>query len=253
MSETAMDALARQAAAYVRGRPDYPAEIEGWLRRELDIGEGKIAVDLGSGTGKFLPRLLATGAKVIAMEPLVQMRSHLVSLHPGVDAMEGRAQAIPLADASVDAVTCAQCFHLFATDEALQEIRRVLKPGGALGLIWNIRDTTEPWVTSVVEIMAPYDQSIPHYESGAWKAVFPARGFSELRDVRFANPQTGSPENIIVDRVLSTSAIARLAEAERNRVVSKIWDLIAASPELTGKQTITFPNHCYAYGCRKEG
>jgi SAM-dependent methyltransferase len=253
MSETATDALARQAAAYVRGRPNYPVEIEGWLRRELGIGEGKIVVDLGSGTGKFLPRLLATGAKVIAIEPLIEMRSHLGNLHPGVDAIEGRAQAIPLADASVDAVTCAMCFHLFATNEALQEIRRVLKPGGALGLIWNIRDTTAPWVASVVEIMAPYDQSIPHYESGAWKAVFPARGFSELRDVRFANPQTGSPEKIIVDRVLSTSSIARLPQAERDRVVSRIWDLIAASPELTGKQTITFPNHCYAYGCRKEG
>lgn len=253
MSENPADVLARQAAAFVRGRPDYPAEIESWLRSELGIGEGKIAVDLGSGTGKFLPRLLATGAKVIAIEPLIQMRSHLVTLYPGVNAIEGRAQTIPLADGSVDAVICAMCFHLFATNEALQEIWRVLKPGGPLGLIWNIRDATEAWVAGVVEIMAPYEQGIPHYESGAWRAVFPARGFSELRETRFANPQTGSPEHIIVDRVLSTHAIARLPQADRDNIVAKLWDLIAATPELAGKPTVTFPNDCYAYSCRKTG
>jgi ubiquinone/menaquinone biosynthesis C-methylase UbiE len=176
-----------------------------------------------------------------------------VALHPGIDAIDGRAQAIPLADGSVDAVTCAMCFHLFATNEALQEIRRVLRPGGSLGLIWTIRDTAEPWVARVVEIMAPYDHSIPHYESGAWRAVFPARGFSKLREARFANPQTGRPENIIVNRVLSAHSIAKLPETERDRIVAKLWELIAASPELAGQRTVTFPNHCYAYCCRKEG
>lgn len=252
MSERTAEVLTRQAAAYVKGRPDYPVEIEGWLRSELKLGKGKIAVDLGSGTGKFLPRLKATGANVIAIEPLIQMRSHLVALHPGVDVREGRAQAIPLADSSVDAVICAQCFHLFATTEALEEIRRVLKPGGAFGLVWNIRDTREPWVASIVEIMAPYDQgSTPFYESGEWKASFPARGFSELKESRFANPQTGSPANIILDRVLSTHSIAKLPQVERDRIIARTWDLIAASPKLAGKETVTFPNHCYAYSCRK--
>ena len=210
MSETAADVLTRQAAAYVKGRPDYPAAIESWLRSELGIGEGKTVVDLGSGTGKFLPRLLATRAEIIAVEPLAQMRSHLVTLHPGVAAVEGRAQALPLADSSVDAVTCAQSFHLFATDEALREIRRVLRPGGSLGLVWNIREGAKPWVASIIEIMAP-SHGTPHYESGAWKAVFPAPGFSTLRETRFANPQTGSPEHIIVDRVLSTLDCATAA------------------------------------------
>lgn len=260
MSETADDRLAAQAMAYVRGRPDYPVAVEDWLRRELGLGKGKVAVDLGSGTGKFLPRLTATGADVIAIEPLAQMRSQLVALHPEVDAREGRAQAIPLADASVDAVTCAMCFHLFATGDALAEIRRVLKPGGALGLLWNIRDAATPWVASIIDIMAPYDHGAPrfqsgawstHYESGAWRSVFPAPGFSKLRDKTFANDQTGSPESVIIDRVLSVSAIAGLPRAERERVVARIRDVIAATPELAGKQQITFPNTTHAYGCRK--
>jgi SAM-dependent methyltransferase len=253
MSEFAGEILKRQAAAYVRSRPDYPVEIEGWMRTELGIDEGKFAVDIGSGTGKFLPRLLATGAEVVAVEPLAAMRSHLIARNPGVGAIAARVQALPLADCSVDVVSCAQCFHLFATADALKEIQRVLKPGGVLLLAWNIRDSAKPWVAHVIEIMAPYDdQNTPHYESSAWKAAFPATGFSELQNIRFANPQTGPAEKIIVDRVLSTHSIAKLPKDERDRIVTRLWNLIAASPELAEQPAITFPNHCYAYWCRKE-
>lgn len=100
-------------------------------------------------------RLLAVGADVIAIEPSGAMRSRLQALFPRVDVRDGRAQAMPLADRSVDAVICAQCFHWFASREALAEIRRVLKPGGSLGLAWNIRDATTPWVARLIEIMAP--------------------------------------------------------------------------------------------------
>jgi SAM-dependent methyltransferase len=250
MGNPAGDVLAAQAAAYVRGRPGYPAQLDDWLRRDLGLGEGKLAIDLGSGTGKFLPRLLATGAKVIAIEPLAEMRSHLEALHPQIDARAGRAQAIPLADGSVDALVCAQCFHLFATPEALKEIRRVLKPGGALGLVWNIRDANVPWVASIIEIMAPYEHEIPHYESREWRKLFPHPGFSALREHRFTNPQTGSPENVIIDRVLSTYSIAKLPKEKRDRIIAGLWDVIASSPELMGKQQITFPNETYAYSCR---
>ena len=251
MGQATDDVLAAQIAAYARGRPDYPIEIESWLRDELGISAGEVAVDLGSGTGKFLPRLLATCAKVIAIEPLAQMRSALIAIHPGVDAREGRAQAIPLPDGSVDAVICAQCFHLFATIEALEEIRRVLKPGGVLGLVWNIRDATVPWVASIIGIMAPYDHGNIPFEAQEWKKLFPAKGFSALEEQSFANPQPGPPETIVVDRVLSTSAIAKLPQEERERVITSIRDVIASTTELAGREQITFPNTTYAYSCRK--
>src|SRR5690606_37054894 len=102
--------------------------------------------DLGAGTGKFVPRLLETGARVVAVEPVAAMRAEFARRHPGVELHGGSAEAIPLADASMDAVVCAQSFHWFATARALSGIRRVLVRGGVLGLAWNVRDETVPWV-----------------------------------------------------------------------------------------------------------
>jgi len=250
MNETEGGIPASQAAAYVRGRPDYPLALEEWLRRDLGLGEGKVAIDLGSGTGKFLPRLLAVGAEVMAIEPSAAMRSQLEALFPTVDTRAGRAQAIPVADGSVDAVVCAQCFHWFATDEALEEIRRVLKPGGSLGLVWNIRDSTTPWVARVIEIMAPYDPGTPHFESGEWRKPFPRDGFTALREHTFANPQFGPPEKVIIDRVLSVGSIATLPPEERERVIARVQEVIDHTSELAGKPEITFPNTTYACDCR---
>ena len=138
------------AVNYVEGRPEYPPEIEEWLTQDLGLSAGKTALDLGAGTGKFSPRLLATRATVIAVEPVQAMLDQLIRQYPGVEARSGTAEAIPIEDASVDAVVCAQAFHWFATREALHEIRRVLKPGGAFGLVWNLRDESVPWVAALV-------------------------------------------------------------------------------------------------------
>ncbi len=250
----AASGFAAQAAAYARGRPDYPLETEAWLREALGLGQGKTALDLGSGTGKFLPRLLATGAGVVAVEPLAEMRAQLTSRFPDVDAKAGTAQAIPMPDGSVDAVLCAQCFHWFANPEGLAEIRRVLSPHGALGLIWNIRDAAVPWVAAIIEIMAPYEPlELPSWDTMQWRGQFPAEGFGPIEEVRFRNFHTGSPENVIIDRVLSVSSIATLPKAEQDRVMSQLRDLIARTPELANQPEVSLPNWTYAYSCRKLG
>src|SRR5262249_26246894 len=137
------------ADAYARGRPDYPEALDGWLRDMLGLGSGKAAMDLGAGTGKFTPRLLGTGATVMAVEPVDAMRARLAHDLPEVRALRGPAEAIPADDASFDAIVCAQAFHWFATPTALAEIRRVLKPGGTLGLVWNLRDFSVDWVAAL--------------------------------------------------------------------------------------------------------
>lgn len=250
MRETAAGIPAAQAAAYASGRPDYPVALDDWLRRDLGLGAGKVAIDLGAGTGKFLPRLLAVRATVIAVEPSPTMRAQLEARFPQVSLREGRAEALPLADGSADAVICAQCFHWFANARALAEIRRVLKPGGSLGLVWNIRDATTPWVARLIRIMAPHDPGTPDYESQAWRKAFPAAGFSALREHRFANPQVGPPERIIMDRVRSVGSIATLPPRERDRVLARVQALIDDTPALAGRPEVTFPNTTFAYDCR---
>lgn len=234
----------------MRGRPDYPEALDAWLRQDLALGPGTVVVDLGSGTGKFLPRLLAVGAEVIAVEPSSAMRAQLMANFPHVDARDGRAEAIPLPDHSVDAVVCAQCFHWFATERALTEIHRVLKPGGHLGLVWNIRDATTPWVARLIEIMAPYDPGTPDFESQTWRRAFPHAGFSALREHAFANPQVGPAERVIVDRVRSVGSIASLIADAHAQVMAQVRALIEATPALAGRSEVLFPNTTYAFDCR---
>ena len=188
--------FAKGAATYVKGRPDYPPEVEDWLRGDLALRKGKTVLDLGAGTGKFIPSLRATDAAIFAVEPVPAMLAQLVECNPGITAKEGSAEHIPLADNSIDAVVCAQSFHWFARREALAEIHRVLKPGGVLGLIWNVRDESVGWVAALTEIMRPYEGNTPRHHTQKWRQLFPAEGFGPLHEWRFPNAHTGSPEQV---------------------------------------------------------
>ena len=247
-AQTGFDA---DAARYARGRPDYPAEVDGWLRDSVDLELGKTVIDLGAGTGKFTRRLLATGARIIAVEPVAAMRDRLAADLPEVETLDGNATAIPLPDASVDAIVCAQAFHWFATREALAEMHRVLKPGGILGLIWNTKDDTVPWVKSISEVTEPYEGDAPRFHSGAWRSVFPAEGFGPLSEERFAHEHRGTPETVIVDRVLSISFIASLPATERETVAARLRHLIATNPELAVKPEIALPYTTLAFSTER--
>ena len=120
--------------AYERGRPGYPSAAIRWLARRLPLKAGVTVVDLAAGTGKLSRPLVSTGARVIAIEPLEAMRR---AIGPGIEAREGTAEAIPLPDASVDAVSVGQAFHWFDGKLALAEMHRVLRPSGMLALLWT--------------------------------------------------------------------------------------------------------------------
>jgi SAM-dependent methyltransferase len=247
----AAEGFAAGATAYVAGRPDYPPEMDAWLTHDLGLTRGKMALDLAAGTGKFSPRLLATGAAVIAVEPVRAMLEQLIGQYPEIDARNGSAQNIPLDDASVDAVVCAQSFHWFAMPEALREIHRVLKPGGAFGLVWNVRDDSVQWVAALTAIMKPFEGDAPRYHSQKWRDVFPADGFSPLRERQFSNRHTGPPEKVIIDRILSVSFMAALPLEEREQVAAQLREIIASYPELAGKTQVTFPYETLACVCNK--
>lgn len=248
---TAQSGFNADAARYARGRPDYPAEVTGWLEDSLELEPGATVVDLGAGTGKFTRRLLATGAGVIAVEPVAAMRDRLIEDLPEVEALDGSATAIPLGDASADVIVCAQAFHWFATAEALAEIHRVLRPGGLLGLIWNARDESLPWVKAAFAVTKPYEAGAPRFHSGAWRSAFPAPGFGPLLEQRFPHEHRGPPETVIVDRLLSTSFIARLSDAERDAIAARLRALIATDPALAGQAEIALPYTTCAFSTER--
>ncbi|MBB5371342.1 MULTISPECIES: class I SAM-dependent methyltransferase [unclassified Janthinobacterium] len=238
------------ADPYVRGRPDYPPEVAGWLRSALGLAPGVTVLDLGAGTGKFTPRLLETGATVIAVEPVPQMLAKLAAGFPQVQPLAGTATAIPLPDASVDAVICAQAFHWFATAEALDEILRVLKPGGKLGLIWNLRDPRVDWVARLDAIVNQVEGDTPRYYTGAWRKAFPHAGYGPLQETHFALGHTGSPEDVLLNRVRSTSFIAALPEHERRVIEEQIRTLIESEEDLKG-DVVTVPYQTAAFVAEK--
>lgn len=240
-------------ASYARGRPDYPAEALAWLREDIKLGPGKTVLEVGAGTGKFIPVLRQTGARVLALEPVEEMRQQLAATQDDISVMAGTAASIPLPDGAVDAVVCAQAFHWFATREALAEFRRVLAPGGRLGLIWNVRDETTPWVAALSAITDPLEGDTPRYRSGAWRAVFPAEGFGAMGERCIPYMHRGSPEDVILRRTLSVSFVAAQSEAVRQDITDKIEQLIRQTPQLAGRSEIAFPYETRMFTYQKLG
>ena len=143
--------FARGAEAYERARPGYAPAAVAFLVQALELRPGATVVDLAAGTGKLARLFVPTGARVVAVEPLAEMR---VLIPAGIEALDGVAEAIPLTDSSADAVTVAQAFHWFRADEALAEIHRVLRPGGGVAILRNERDLADPAQLAFAEILA---------------------------------------------------------------------------------------------------
>ncbi len=207
-------------------------------------------MDLGAGTGKFTELLVPTGARLIALEPVDAMRAKLAALLPTVTTVAGDAEAIPLASGAARAVVAAQAFHWFDAPRALAEIHRVLEPGGGLGLVWNARDTSVDWVREMAAIVDEYGDAIRRHESGEWRAAFPAPGFGPLEDRSFPNVQPIEPDGV-VERVASTSFIARLPDDERAQILERIRTLIGSHPQTKGRTHIDFPHTTRVYVCER--
>ena len=216
------------------------------------LGPGRRIADVGAGTGKFSRLLLATGAHTLAIEPVDEMRAQAARL-PGVEALAGTAQALPLAAGSVDAIVCAQAFHWFASTAVLDEFARVLRPGGRLGLVWNVRDESVDWVAQITRLITPFEGDAPRFYKGDWKKPFPHPAFTALQEASFAHEHVGSPAQVIVDRFMSVSFIAVLPEADNSRVRSALEQLGASHPALRGRDVVSFPYRTLAFHCVRAG
>jgi len=232
----------RNAATYERGRPDYPPAAVRHLARVLHLGPGTIVVELGSGTGKFTRALAPVGAARIAIEPMAGMRRVFREAVPDVPVLDGTAEAIPLPDGFADAVVCAQSFHWFRPRRALREIARVLRPRGALALIWNTRDEGVAWSRAISRIVARYRWMSPKSRDARWRPVFLAGGhpFGPLHARTFSHVQRGAIETF-VERTLSVSVIANLPPAQQRAVADEVRAVFRNDPAVRGRTTVDLP------------
>jgi ubiquinone/menaquinone biosynthesis C-methylase UbiE len=153
LDEAAARAFSAQAAVYDRTEPSYPVDAITWLIEKLGIKPGRQIVDLAAGTGTLTEMLTGVGADIVVIEPVASLRCQLRARLPDIPVLAGLAEALPLADKSVDAVVVARAFHWFHTRRAMGEMARVVRPGGGLGLIWNARDRSAEWVDQVWSVM----------------------------------------------------------------------------------------------------
>jgi SAM-dependent methyltransferase len=225
-------AFADAAAAYARGRPGYPPGAIDALVRELGLRRRSLVVDLAAGTGKLTADLTRRIDRVIAIEPLAEMREQLARTAPAAQALAGKAERIPLSDASADAVFVAQAFHWFDGRRALDEIARVLRPSGGLGLLWN----TTPWerregrwfalLYDLLERSRADLSVMRRHGSGRWRAAFDAeRRFLPLSRATFDNTQR-MPRDGFLANLASRSYIARLDPGARDALRAKVEELL---------------------------
>jgi SAM-dependent methyltransferase len=221
--------FAEVADAYERGRPDYPPAVVGAISAELRIPPAAPVLDLAAGTGKLTRALLDIGLDVVAVEPQSPLRDILAANIGAERVRDGLAEAIPLPDGSVVAVTVADAFHWFDHASALAEIRRVMRPGGGLAVLSTVPDWGgASWAHEVGTMMAGMRPEHPHFDGPPWQdAVRAADGWSEPREIRLTTFQPALPGRF-VDYLASVSWVAALPQDLRAEKLAQIDAIVSA-------------------------
>ncbi|MDP9332374.1 MAG: methyltransferase domain-containing protein [Actinomycetota bacterium] len=228
---------------YEAARPSYPPDAVAWFVENLHLAPGRRVADVAAGTGK-LTRLLAptvlTG--LLAVEPVPGMRATFRRLLPEVRLVAATAEAMPFRAGSLDAITVAQAWHWFDHDRATAEAARVLRSGGGLGLVWNARERTEPWVDEVWSIMDRVEKHAPWRDHDNWRdsAMRAMPGFGDVHTSEFRHTQQTTREGV-VQRVASVSHVAVLPGPERAKVLAEVRAVLATQPGVRGREIVQIP------------
>ena len=204
---------------------------------ELGLGASSVVLDLAAGTGKLTRRLTGRVARVVAVEPSDPMREVLRELVPEAEALSGSAEAIPLEDASVDAVFVAEAFHWFRTADAAREIARVLRPGGGLALLWNHtrwEDEDLPWRPAFTELTGPLREAFGPMpiEAAPWQEVLDGLDlFEPLREAQVEHVHALDPDGFVA-MVASWTWIVALPDDRRAALLSEVRALVPPSGEV---------------------
>jgi ubiquinone/menaquinone biosynthesis C-methylase UbiE len=232
------------AAAYAEHRPDYAQAAVRWA---LELAPGPRVLDLGAGTGKLTATLVALGAEVIAVEPDSAMLTELRRALPAVRALAGSAEAIPLPDASVDAVLAGNALHWFDMNVAGPEIARVLAPGGILAGLWNVMDNRVDWVAGLERVSG--SAAIGARDTlSSWRAAtadmhLPNTGlvaqFGSPEQAEFPHGQRRTADSLVAT-IATRAGMLVMPEQEQEATLGRIRAFLASRPE-TARGEFTLP------------
>jgi SAM-dependent methyltransferase len=231
------------ASAYAEHRPDYAQAAVRWA---LERAPGPRVLDLGAGTGKLTATLVELGAEVVAVEPDPAMLAELYRTLPRVRARQGTAEALPLPDASVDAVLAGNALHWFDMSVAGPEIARVLTPGGILAGLWNVIDDRAEWTAGLARVsgsaaIGPRD-TLTNWRTATTGLHLPRTGaarFGSPEQAEFPHGQHRTADSLVA--TLATRAgMLVMQEAERAAVLGRIRAYLASKPE-TADGAFTLP------------
>lgn len=212
------------AGAYESGRPDYPRAAVDWMLQPVrSEGRALRVADVGAGTGKLTRTIVETGADVVAIDPDPAMLAGLRDNVRGVPTFAGTAERMPLPDHSVDALLLGQAWHWVDPDRGAVEASRVLRSGGVLGLVWNIRDESEPWIGRLTEVM--HGSHAEQMMAAGGPTVGAPFGGLEKRTWEWVRTMTRSA---LLDMVSSRSYIITSPAPERDRILAEVEALFDA-------------------------
>jgi SAM-dependent methyltransferase len=232
------------ATAYAEHRPDYAQAAVRWA---LEPAPGPRVLDLGAGTGKLTATLVALGADVIAVEPDPAMLTELRRSLPAVRALAGGAEAIPLPDASVDAVLAGNAMHWFDMAVAGPEIARVLAPSGILAGLWNLMDDQVEWVAGLARVSGSAAIG-PRDTPTSWRAEtadmhLPKTGvaarFGSPEQAEFPHGQRRTADSLVAT-IATRAGVLVMPEQEQEATLGRIRAFLASRPE-TARGEFTLP------------
>ena len=236
----------RVGEVYERSRPGYPPEAVALVAERTGIGPGRRVLDLAAGTGKLTRAWVDRDADVVAVEPVDGMRRVLERELPGVTALDGRAEALPLPAADVDVATVGHAFHWFDADAALDELHRVLRAGGWLAVLFNRRDLATPVQAAIDALLAPHRGDTPSWATHDWPhRLESSPRFRDLELAAFPFAQRLDTAGL-AGRVASISFVAQLDDRTRARLMDAVGAIFAASarPDEDGVERVEVAHVC---------
>ena len=228
------------AAEYAALRPGYPADAVAFLVGD----EPRRVLDLGAGTGLLTDELVAAGHEVVAVDPAPEMLAQLADRLHAVETAVGTAEEIPVGDAAVDVVVAGQAAHWFDPAPAAREIRRVLRAGGTLGLIWNTRDERVPWVRALGELLAA--EARGHEADQGVVAEFVRALPADVEIAESGIVQRVTAEDVVAG-IATRSYVAVMDDARRDDFLGRLRALLAGHPDTRDRNVLELPYVTRAY------